>query len=262
MGNTYNGMPIIDDGTTDAALLHPPGLGKGLELPPKVLGRQYKGTADAFPQNLLVPKSEVQARVEERKSAKRTLQALCDWRKIPPKNQGQTNFCWVNSPTYAVEVIRLVQNQPMVLLSPASAGAQITHYQNVGGWGKQALQWISDRGLVPVDKWPANAISSQYATDENIALAKNYRCTEWWELSTDNMQETWSCLLLDIPVCAGLSWWSHEVTYIDVDWIDGDVAIVFRNSWGPSYGNNGYSVLQGQRMQPDDAVAPRQAVAA
>lgn len=603
MGNTYNGIPIIDDETTDSALLHPPGFGKGLEMPPKVLGRQYQGTADAFPQNLLIPKSEVQARVEERKAAKRTLQALCDWRKIPPKNQGATNYCttedtevltengwvlwpryngsdllgtmnpstgflefqeplalqvfehdgpviysthrsanfavtpnhrmlvrkwderhrtlanrytfqraedlgwyfglppattgfvgtdlrrvavdgdreydgddflalialvvsdgyaggtektrswvsfacfnesrrseaqalasrigfhecpsrpgvfvrydawalaewmrtnaytspelgsqnkkipdlvkcasarqighflarygdqshnrrnhyfstskrvtddiqelllrvgirgsiwteersdkigqledgkvitsrramhhvharqtnrlsidrkenlitehyrgqvycatvpnstlitrrngnilisgncWVNSPTYAVEVVRLVQNQKMILLSPASAGAQIKHYQNEGGWGKEALQWISDRGLVPVDQWPANAIDPKFATDENLRLAKNYRCTEWWELSTDGMQEIWSCLLLDIPVCVGLSWWRHEVTYIDVDWIDGDIAIVFRNSWGTSYGNNGYSVLQGQRMYPDDAVAPRQAVA-
>ena len=603
MGNTYNGIPIIDDGTTDPALLSPPGFGRGLEMPPKVLGRQYQGTADAFPQNLLIPKSEVQARVEERKAAKRTLQALCDWRKIPPKNQGSTNYCttedteiltengwvpwpqyngsdllgtmnpatgflefqvplacqvfehdgpivysthrsadfavtpnhrmlvrkwderhrtlsnhytfqraedlgwyfglppattgfvgtdlrrvaldgdreydgddflalialvvsdgyaggtektrswvsfacfdesmrseaqalasrigfhecpsrpgvfvrydawalaewmrtnaytspelgsqnkkipdlvkcassrqighflarygdqshnrrnhyfstskrvaddiqelllrvgirgsiwteersdkigqledgkfitsrravhhvharqtnrlsidrtenlitehyrgqvycatvpnstlitrrngdilisgncWVNSPTYAVEVVRLVQNQKMVLLSPASAGAQIKHYRNEGGWGKEALQWISDRGLVPVDQWPANAIDPKFATDENLRLAKDYRCTEWWELSTDDMQEIWSCLLLDIPVCVGLSWWRHEVTYIDVDWIDGDIAIVFRNSWGTSYGNNGYSILQGQRMYPDDAVAPRQAVA-
>lgn len=260
MASKYQGMPIIDDSTTDSSLLMPPEFGRGLDLTTRPIGYAYGGTADPFPDTLLIPKSEVQARVQERKDTKRTLRDLCDRVNLPPKNQEQTNYCWVNAPTYCMEVTRVIMNQPIVTLSPASAGAQITNYQNVGGWGKTALQWISDHGLVPVDKWPANAISQQYATPDNKTLAMNYRCTEWWELQPQNMDQLWSCLLRDMPVAVGLSWWSHEVSYIDVDWVDGDVAIIFRNSWGANWGDNGYSVLQGQKRIPDDAVAPRQAV--
>lgn len=169
--------------------------------------------------------------------------------------------CWVNAPTYCMEVVRVIQNEPQVLLSPASAGAQIKNYQNVGGWGREALQWISDKGLVPVTSWPANAIDRQYATDANIKLALDYRATEWWELEAGTIDQLVSCLLRSNPVAVGLSWWSHEVTYVDADWVDGAIACVFRNSWGTSYGDNGYGVLQGQRMIPDDAVSPRVAVA-
>lgn len=262
MPNTFENMPIIDDSTVvDEIVLAPQG-GRGLDLSARPAGPYgYGSAAEPFPKSLVIPRSEWQARAAERKAKRSRLRDMCDLAGLPPKDQQQTNYCWINAPTYCVEVLRAHQNQDKVLLSPASAGAQIKGYRNVGGWGQEGLQWISDHGLVPCDKWPANAIDQRYATEENKQLALKYRVTEWWELPARDIAPTISCLLLGIPVAVGLQWWSHEVTYLDVDWVDGQPAILFRNSWGPRYGDNGYGILQGQRAIPDDAVAPRVAVA-
>jgi hypothetical protein len=165
--------------------------------------------------------------------------------------------CWVNAPTYCVEVVRTLENERPVILSPASVGAQVTGYRNQGGWGKSALEWITRHGIVPVDKWPPNAISRQYATDDNIQTALDYRVDEWWELEPGNINQLVSALLRRFPVAVGLAWWSHEVSYIDACWVDGDIAIRFRNSWGLGYGTEGYGILQGRKILPDDAVCPR-----
>jgi hypothetical protein len=263
----FDGMPIVHD-TTPTDHLFPTdekgkeAKGRGLVLPKGK--RSYAGVAEPFPQKFLIPRSEWQARIQERKDRKITNRILIENAKLPPKDQGQTNYCWINSPTCAVESTRVIQNQEPVILSAASAGAQIKRYRNVGGWGKEGLQFVSDHGLMPESVWPKNVINGgqKYATDENKAVAMNYRAQEWMVLSTDNMDEVISSLIHGFIGCSGLAWWSHEVTYFDVDWVDGAPAIVFRNSWGAGYGTNGFAILQGGRMEPDDYVALRSAVAA
>ena len=168
--------------------------------------------------------------------------------------------CWANAPVYATQVVRSQQNQGLVLLSPASVAAQIKNYKNVGGWGREALEWIVERGIVPVSQWPANAIDRRYATPANLALAMQYRVDEWTELKPRSLDQLVSLLLRRIPVPVGYSWWAHQVTAIDALWLDGEIAIRIRNSWG-NWGENGYGVLKGSRLLPDDAVAPRTALA-
>lgn len=164
--------------------------------------------------------------------------------------------CWINAPTHCVEVLRVLQNQPMVILSPASAGAPIKNFSNQGGWGGEGLAWIIKNGLVPVDKWPANAIDRQYYTDANKTLALKYRVVEWMQVTPRTMPQVISLLLRRWPGAAGMSWWAHEITYYDVVWLDGGPAIRFRNSWGMAYGTQGFNILQGSKMIPDDYVSP------
>lgn len=254
------GERVINDESPSHYHAEPRGMRRGLDLSLRSADG-YGDAAEPFPRELLVPRSEWQARIQEIEASKSRLSDLATLAGLPPKNQQQTNYCWINAPTYCTEMVRVVQNQPLVLLSPASAGAQIKNYQNVGGWGKEGLEWIIAHGLVPVDRWPANAIDRRYATAENKALALKYRVAEWWELTPGNVDEFISCLLRRIPIAVGYNWWSHEVSMIDPLWLDGDVAVRIRNSWG-DWGENGYGVLQGQRMLPDDAVAPRTALAA
>ena len=253
----YYGEQVIDDATMERHILVPEGFGTGLDYSTRST-EGYAGVAEPFPPSLLIPRSEWQARIEEMEQQKSRLSDIITQSGLPPKNQQSTNYCWVNSPTHCIEIVRVAQNEPPVILSPASAGAQIKNYRNVGGWGREALEWIGEHGLVPVDKWPANAIDRQYATAENKQLALRYRQDRWWVLD-GSLEQMISLLLHRIPGSAGLSWWSHQVSYIDPVWLDGDVAIRFRNSWGndwPKPGAGGYSVLQGRRMYPDDLTAP------
>jgi hypothetical protein len=157
--------------------------------------------------------------------------------------------------------VRHLQFEQHVVLSPASAGGPIKNFRNVGGWGKEGLEWIVENGLVPVDRWPANAIDRRLYTPENKELAKNYRVTEWWELEPRNLDHLVSCVLRGFPVAVGYTWWRHEVSGVDVVWQEGAVCLQIANSWGTNWGDRGYGLLCGRKMLPDDAVAPRQAVA-
>ena len=219
---------------------------------------------EPFPSELLIPKSEWQARIKEQEETKTRLSDLIIQGQLPCKNQQNTNYCWINAPTHIVEVVRLVQNQQLVILSPASVGAPLTGYQNVGGWGGPAMVGIFKLGLCPTSVWPANAIDKKYNTPQNRELALNYRQTEWMELAPRNLDQLISCLLRRIPVAGGYNFWRHEVSVIDAIWLDGTVATRIRNSWGmdwPTQGAGGWSVLQGSKMYPDDQVAPRVAIA-
>lgn len=246
-------LTIINDNTGPDELF-PKYVGRGLDLSMRPKGFAYSGTAEPFPTSLVIPRSEWQSRIKELET---TGSRLSDLTLIPCKDQSQTNFCWGNAPTYCVEILRVLQNQSHVTLSPASVCAQITNYKNIGGWGKAALDFITKKGIVPVAQWPANAINKQYATPTNIINALKYRVDEWWELEPGNIDHVISVLLRRTPIAVGYNWWSHEVTLIDPIWLDNDIAIRFRNSWGMGYGQQGYGILQGKKMLPDDAVAPR-----
>lgn len=258
----YPGEKIIDDGTQDRHLLDPNGrFGSGLDLSLRTESG-YAGTASAFPSELLIPRSDWPAIIQEKEEKKSRTSDLCLAYNLPCKDQQQTNYCWINAPTHSVEIVRLQQNAKMVILSPASAGAPIKGFKNVGGWGKEGLDWIIQYGLVPIEFWPANSINRQYYTAENKAMALKYRITEWIEVVPRNLDQHVSLLLRNIPVPVGLNYWSHEVTDQDAVWLDGAIAIRFRNSWGMGWGSQGYGIRQGSKMYADDAVAPSVALIA
>lgn len=255
----FEGEIVLDDSTPEELHAEPDGQSRGRE---GVAG--YGATAEPFPAELMIDPSEVQARIAEMEERQSRTSDVIKQAGLPCKNQQQTNYCWINAPTHCTEIVRVVQNQPMVILSPASAGGPIKNYRNVGGFGEEGLAYIVDHGLVPVDKWPANALESRYSTAQNRALALDYRVTEWNHLAPRNIDQLVSLLLRRIPVAIGLNWWSHEVTAVDAVWLNGRVAIRIRNSWGmdwPTAGAGGFAILQGNKMLPDDACAPRVAVA-
>ncbi len=251
---------LFDDSTPDEAHEPPDGYAKGYS------GRRPEGygatTSHDFPTQLLIPRSEWQARIEEREKKGTQLSAKMIKAGLPCKNQESTNYCWINAPAHTMEITRVLQNEPMVIFSPASGGAVITNFRNVGGWGKDALDFIATDGLVPVENWPANAIDKRYHTQANIDLAKQYRVDKWLELVPRNLDQLVSMLLRDIPVAVAYNWWGHEVTAYDAVWVNGQIGIRPRNSWGMDYGHLGFFTVQGNKMYADDAVCPLTATAA
>lgn len=214
--------------------------------------------AAAFPRELLVSRDEWDERIEEMERNKTRLTDLCDQAGLTVLDQNGTNYCWINAPTHCVEILRMVQGEQMVRLSPASCGGPIKGYRNVGGWGTEGLRYIVEHGLVPQSKWPANAIERRYDTEETRELRKLFKVQEWFDCRPRNEDELISLALRRIPSAVGYNWWSHEVTGMDAVALGkGRYGLRIDNSWGLGYGTKGRSVLSGTRHLPDDIVAPR-----
>lgn len=233
-------------------------VGRGRVTPPTGTPKPRCLSRSAAP---VMSEDEIVSRASKLEKDGQRLSDLMRAGNIPCKNQASTNYCWINAPTYCVEVKRVLQGHAYVELSPASQGGPITNFRNVGGWGTAGLKGIAESGLVPASLWPCNAIDRRYNTDSNRSLAMKFRAEEWDEVDTD-VRAVCTQLVLGNPVAVGLDWWGHEVTFCDVVVANGRISgIRFRNSWGMDWGDDGFSVLTGSKMIPDDAVSPRSVTA-
>jgi hypothetical protein len=259
MTTLYETEFVLDDDSHESLHAVPDGQAKGWD------GEEQEGYGEAagdFPEELLIDESEWQSLIEQREANEQQLSQQMIAAGLPCKSQEQTELCWANSPTHIEEIIRVQQNEPMVILSPASVAGPINGYRNQGGYLTKALQQLISAGAVPVDLWPANAIDKSYMTLDNRQLALNYRIEKWIGLQKANLNQLVSLLLRDIPVSIGLPWWKHVVTAYDAVWVNGRIGIRFRNSWGMKWGHLGFAVLQGNKMYFDSAVAAMTAVTA
>lgn len=248
------------DAMPDEVVINGVVMGKGYE-PRDFYNSPYGSVPHVEPFSIpLVPRDQWAARIEAMETGGTRLSDLCKQVNLPCKNQANTNYCWINAPTHCVEVLRAAQNQGYVELSPASVGAKIKNFRNVGGWGSEGLTYIVEHGLVPASIWPVNAISRSYDTPVADAERPKYRVTEWWDLRPRDLDQLMTCLFMRIPVAVGYDHWRHEVTAIDPVIVNGTYGVRIRNSWGSSWGEDGYGLLMGQKAVPDDAVAPRVAI--
>lgn len=199
----------------------------------------------------LIPESEWDDHIRQLEQNKATLYDLCTQSNLPCLDQNGTNYCWVNAPTHCCEVIRLVETGKVFSYSPASAGAPIKGFRNVGGWGSQALEYFKLNGLNETKDWPANAINRNYYTETNKEKARNNLTLEWFVLR--NWEERVSCILAGVPTADGYNWWSHEVCGMGITLQKHD--LIIRNSWGMSWGDKGFGTLTGSKKHADESVA-------
>jgi len=199
----------------------------------------------------LIQESEWDEVMDQLEKAKATIYDLTIARNLPCKDQGRTNYCWVNAPTHCCEIVRLMETGRSISYSPASAGAIIKGFRNVGGWGSQALDYFREYGLNLSEDWPDNAIDRRYYTAENQAAKAEHKTLEFYVLAS--WQERVSCLLAGIPTADGYSWWGHEV--IGAGIVKQSHDLLIRNSWSMQWGDRGYGTLTGNRRFADDSVA-------
>lgn len=122
------GCPVIDDGfdpqMTEGG--HRGRIERDYEQQP--LGFMSCAPAYALP---LIPRSEWDERIRDLERSQSRIPDICDAMGLKRKNQLSTNYCWIFSPIYTLEIMRVVQCQDYVELSPASVGAKIKRCQGI-----------------------------------------------------------------------------------------------------------------------------------
>lgn len=241
--------PLSDVMVEDDPKVH----GRGLKFPRG--RRSYKGVADAFPSELLIPVKDIPEWIEEKERTKTNISDICIAGGLECKDQDGKPYCWVHGPTHCVEITTFLQQNKVITLSATAVGAVIKNFKEQGGWGRDAIEFIAENGIPTTEAWPENEILKKYNTKECWEAAKQNIVTEWIALTPRNNQQIASLVLRNIPVAVGYNWWGHEVTIVDCVWLNGRLAWRIRNSWGMGWKDRGFAIIEGNRMLADDAVA-------
>jgi len=163
----------------------------------------------------------------------------------PCKDQNGLGYCHAYAYVAAQECKLLCQGHEYTHLSAESIGGPITGWRNRGAMPEDDLIQGLKYGACPqsmMDKRWSLSPSRWDDTWEQERL--NYRTIEFIDLEvrgyTWDMQVT--SAFLNIPFFSGHAWWGHavaggyKVKKVDTD----EYAIMWRNSWGASYGEDGY----------------------
>lgn len=260
---------FIIDHSTDTDKLFPKRKGRGLK-PRDIIA--FPPTMFAPPSEIEdVPPSDYEARYQEEEEQKSSLwhriQTGNKGAKIPGLDQGQVGYCWAHSVTHTAMIERAMMNQPYVALSAYSVAAIIKKGQDEGGWCGLAAQFARENGIAPQSKWPQG--KRDYRTLDTPATRKEmakYKITnDYVDLTRpvygQNMtqRQVFSCLFGKKPCAVDFNWWGHSVCAVRVVRIEaGSFGLLIWNSWGPSWGEQGFGVLRGSHAVPDGAVCTRQ----
>jgi len=207
----------------------------------------------------VIPRSEWPKYLAAQRDANAGLYALL-YNKLPSSDQASTNYCWGNGPANCGATLLYVTGRGSYLLSAASVCAPLTGYRNVGGWPADAVEFMTEQGIVRDALWPNAAISRQYAGLPAVKAdyPKHVVTSTIADLGvSDIFDETVTCVLLGCPVATAHNWWGHAVMAVGLDFSAGVWYLIERNSWGGEYGDQGFFKLReghgSNRAGPDDA---------
>lgn len=202
----------------------------------------------------LIPESEWAPRLAQLKKDRARLQDMLEGAGIKANDQNGYGLCWCFAACGSHQICSFFEGNSNSLVSVASVAGQI--YSNFGvngGWPGEAVEYLANKGGIHESLWPMLGLSnSKYSTPAGEADRVNHKNVVYVQLSTSNMwNEYVSCVLQGIPVCVTYDWWNHAVTGVG---IEGDAAVIW-NSWGSSYGTNGFGQITGSRRVPSEAYA-------
>jgi hypothetical protein len=242
-------MNIYDDSNHEELITFADKNGFKRAAQPRDYGRHPFGSLPfatfSFPK---IDRSELPERIKEA-HAKKTFSLYHHMaRKVPILNQKNTNYCWANAPTGALMSARARAGLPVIKLSAASFAGPGKKFQNVGGWGGEAIGYMAQFGCAPDSLWPNAEINRKFY-DGTRQVAEHFNIGQWYELNARDANDIIAAVLFGMEVCIGLPWWSHEVYLNALYWEKSLFANVV-NSWDVTWETNGMTVMAEEKFVP------------
>jgi hypothetical protein len=257
---------VINDDWKDADALFKPkvnGMKFGRGYDPESVDESVRAMLGTPDEIKVIPKSEWSARIKQQEETKSRTSDILRRKGIASTDQDGDGYCWMYSGVGCVIARRAVNNQKYVRLNAHSSAAIIKKGRNEGGWCGLSSQFLMEHGVATFDEWPEHSRDTRHDTPETRKVMAKYRVTEAFIDLTKpvhgrNMtfEQVATCLLRNIPVAVDFNWWTHSVLGCDLVEIErGSFGIRIRNSWTDSWGDKGFSVLEGSKTIPNGAVA-------
>jgi hypothetical protein len=178
---------------------------------------------------------------------------------VPVLSQKNTNYCWMYGVVGGVMNRYASMDGVAPMLSAAGPASRGTRFQNIGGWGEQAVDYIREYGIPTTDVWPNATISSSLTSKPKVIESeKKHNLVQFENFGYNNFKSTMSALLCPYnssPVSVGLSWWGHLVLALQAVRYQGQWGYIFVNSWDKTWGEGGYGVLLGDKAIPTESIA-------
>lgn len=197
----------------------------------------------AFPDSLLVPRSEWRDRIREREEMGISLANYHPY----VYNQHPESSCVYNAACGCLTIRRnlALGLSHQVVLSPMSGYCRVASYRHSGStmWG--ALELTNESGVLPSDghdqsshfrhTFHENTPFTRRLPDGWQDTARHFRTIEWFRI--DSREQFASALLQNMPICYGRS--GHSICAEDLVYERGAYYVRYCDSYGTGRGDNG-----------------------
>lgn len=261
----YPNEPIINQSTVSSHL-GDASQGRVCGTKPRDFTRVPVGSiagVPAAPDFPLVPRSEWPDRISQMEREKSRLSDMINDEGIPALNQETLSFCWSYSLGGAGMALRAQMGLPMVMLSPESVAAPVNGFRDGGNYIGRALEQCIRVGMASTEFVPHLAVrESEFRPgwEQDAAKHKVFEYTDLGQKRPQYFDLLMTILFSRFPIPGAHNWWGHSVYAADPVMRKNGSVWIFgmreRNSWGPTYGSNGWFTVDEQYCF-DEAYAPR-----
>jgi len=188
-----------------------------------------------------------------------------DWRKkgaiTPVKDQGRCGSCWTFGATGILESFYFINNGKLLSFSEQQLMDCETEHSSgcKTGYTSHAITYVAQNGIQLETDYPYTAKNGTCQFDQTKAIKVNGRYTFITALSSDSLKAA----LVNSPVSVLIqadedtfqhyksgvltkdcgAKLDHSVLLVGYQEIDGQEAYIVKNSWGPTWGQEGYIYL-------------------
>ncbi len=253
------GYPGIDSA---AAPANAAGFGKGY-VPRDYLSYPLGALkfAKAAPPIKAMSDAELKEAIEYKTAKKDWLKDKAQRVGLKVKNQQNSSYCWAHGAVRGCEMAYLFSGGRQFTLAAFDVAACIKGGRNQGGSGVEAVEWIASHGVCREDLHKPMDFSAN-RTAEQSANAQLHKIVAYDDLDPGDHNLIYTYVVNDIGVTIGVPVWSHEICITFLATENGIIYPGIANSWGTTYGEDGYAVLHGAYTRFDEAGAVREMSAA